>query len=828
MQDSFDYFHRHVEALIAKREYALAFECLQGGLADSRTYPEALLWLGVLGIHANRPTLAQAALSALMFIEPDAQAVQLLARTLPDAQALAFHAEAYRTEPTSSSALLAYLSALASAGASEHRENQTGQQQLLRYHASHGHDNATLAALAPFYARHFGLPCGSVWQQGTRLRGWCLTSADTAAPKVTLSANGQHLSVPLKQPQPLTATATAPAMKLCWFEVELQGAPASSLLNVVIQEKPLLGSPVQWQPLAPPVVVTSKRKSPAVAVLIPVYKGHAETLACVESVLQSRAANSTAFRVVAINDASPDTALINDLQQLADDGSIELYHQAQNQGFIGTVNHGLGLCGGSDTILLNADTLVHGNWLDRLKAAAYRYPDVASVTPLSNNGELMSLLAPCEPAAALTPAQLAELDNAAQAANSVEDHQDVEIDTGCGFCLYLRHDALAEQGGLDPTLTRGYGEESDWCYRAHANGRHHRGALDVVVAHQGGVSFGDEKRLRVKQNLEVLEKRYPNAERRFNACLKADPMRPGRTRLLRHWLRQQPLSALRPSGMNSVLLWPSLAQAERALAALDCDIALARTGLRELRLCGGQPHAWRLIYRLPEQRVQLESDLHTLGIHSLAPATQALGQWLFSVLPGMPLTACQTLVAQRSTAAQEAKAPQATATFKLPATGALIAVAGQPESLNQPELTELATTLSAQRQETYLLPLNHPGRTASPLLSSGRVFVLPLATSRYRERVMLCHAHLPLSAVLLLDTQPATLTDAAWLSEKLSEEQPLTWLVPEGLDIQTIQHALPHAWVRLPSLMSLAAPSAAASGSKPTAALLSTISGARA
>lgn len=821
MQDSFDHFHRHVEALIAKREYALAFDCLQGGLNDSRTHSEALLWLGVLGIHANRPALTQAALGALMFIEPDAQALQLLARTLSGSQAGAFHSEAYRCEPTSSTTLAAYLAHLAhDTPEQEALAHNTGGQhkQLLERHASQLNTTHTTAMFAPFYARCFGLPCGSVWQQGTQLKGWCLTNADAATPKLALSTNGQQMAVPLKQQQPLAATATAPAMKVYWFDVELQGAPVFSLLRVLAEESELLGSPVQWQPLKPPVVKKSNRKSPPVAVLIPVYKGHTETLACLESVLQSQAANTNAFRVVAINDASPEPALINDLQQLADAGSIELYHQAQNQGFIGTVNYGLDLCAGSDTILLNADTLVHGNWLDRLKAAAYRHPDTASVTPLSNNGELMSLLAPCEPATALTPAQLAKLDNAAQAANSGEGQQDVEIDTGCGFCLYLRHDALAEQGGLDPSLIRGYGEESDWCYRAHANGRHHRGALDVVVAHQGGVSFGDEKRLRVIQNLKVLEKRYPESERRFNACLRADPMRPGRTRLLRRWLRQQPLLAIRPSGMNSIMLWPRLAQAERALKTPECDITLARSGQQELTLCGGQPHSWRLTYRLPEQRAALEADLQALSIHSLAPTTQELGQWLARVLPGIRLAICQAPAAKRS-----ATSPSIETTLTLPSTGALIAVAGQPESLNQPELAELAATLAAQQQETYLLPLNHPVRTSSPLLNSGSVFVLPLATSRYQERVTLCHAHLPLNAVLLLDTQPATLADATWLGEK----QPLTWLVPEYLDSQAIQHALPHAWVSLPSLLSLAEHRAAALGSKPPTIFSHTAPGAR-
>ena len=121
MQETFDHFHRHVEALIGKRDYAAALACLTGGLSDHRTHHDALLWLGVLGLHAQRPALAQAALSERLLSEPKAQAVSLIARTLTGSAAHAYWQEAYRSEPTNTLTLTAYLTSL--------QHNAAGQGQ---------------------------------------------------------------------------------------------------------------------------------------------------------------------------------------------------------------------------------------------------------------------------------------------------------------------------------------------------------------------------------------------------------------------------------------------------------------------------------------------------------------------------------------------------------------------------------------------------------------------------------------------------------------------------------------------------------------------------
>ena len=122
-------------------------------------------------------------------------------------------------------------------------------------------------------------------------------------------------------------------------------------------------------------------------IVIPVYRGRRETLACIDSVLATAAAHA---RIVVIDDATDDGELVLALDALAAAGSIELHRNDSNQGFVRSVNAGLALYPAGDAVILNSDTIVHGDWLARLRAAAYSSPKIGTVTPWSNSGSIAS------------------------------------------------------------------------------------------------------------------------------------------------------------------------------------------------------------------------------------------------------------------------------------------------------------------------------------------------------------------------------------------------------------------------------------------------------
>ena len=267
-------------------------------------------------------------------------------------------------------------------------------------------------------------------------------------------------------------------------------------------------------------------------VIVPVYKGRAETLQCLYRVLT--AVNSVSFELTVINDASPDAALVEDLQRLAGQGLFTLLQNAENRGFVHSVNRGMSLHPDRDVVLLNADTEVFDGWLDRLQQAADRNPRTGTVTPLSNNATICSYPRFLQDNPFPLELDYAELDSlTATVNNGVE----VEAPTGVGFCMYIKRAALKDVGMFDEkNFGRGYGEENDFCQRAIARGWRNIIAADVFVHHWGATSFQGETSKRVQAALKTLDRLHPGYQRDVGTFIARDPLSDARQRLDRERL----------------------------------------------------------------------------------------------------------------------------------------------------------------------------------------------------------------------------------------------------------------------------------------------------
>src|SRR5262249_33448306 len=175
----------------------------------------------------------------------------------------------------------------------------------------------------------------------------------------------------------------------------------------------------------------------------------------------------------------------------------------------------------------NSDAEVYGDWLLRLRAAAYSSPNIATVTPFASDTSI----------AGYAPTLDCEVDSAASAqidawAAEVNRAKRVEIPTGVGFCLFIRRDCIEEVGDFDAvTYGAGYGEENDFCMRAKNLGWRHVLAADVFVRHRGGTSFGSRRSALLQRNLRILNLRYPSYDRAVQRFLARDPLRVARRRL---------------------------------------------------------------------------------------------------------------------------------------------------------------------------------------------------------------------------------------------------------------------------------------------------------
>ena len=204
---------------------------------------------------------------------------------------------------------------------------------------------------------------------------------------------------------------------------------------------------------------------------------------------------------------------------MAREGRITLVENQQNQGFVGSANEGM-RASGRDVVLLNSDTLVFGDWLDRLQACAYAEERTATVTPFSNNATICSYPGFCAHNRLSASIDLAALDAVFA---SVNCGRSVDIPTAVGFCMYIRRECLVEAGLFDEdAFGTGYGEENDFCMRTAAAGWKQKLACDVFVYHAGGVSFG-EASARQQAAMRTMISRHPSYPALVSAHVQADP-----------------------------------------------------------------------------------------------------------------------------------------------------------------------------------------------------------------------------------------------------------------------------------------------------------------
>ncbi|QOC23057.1 glycosyltransferase family 2 protein [Wenzhouxiangella sp. AB-CW3] len=263
-----------------------------------------------------------------------------------------------------------------------------------------------------------------------------------------------------------------------------------------------------------------------IAVVVPVFNAPAETARCLAALA---ATVDEQVPVVVIDDASDDVEVAEVLAGMP--SHWVRVHNEKNLGFVATANLGMALAGEADIVLLNADTQVTAGWLEAIRRCANSDTSIASITPLTNNGEIASIPEFCRPNPWPEDAECW-----ARACRESGEPMCPEVPTGVGFCMYLRRACLDCIGEFDEqAFGRGYGEENDWCMRAMQAGWRHVLCDEAFVAHQGGASFGPLGLAPGGQAMETLLQRYPDYMDRVSAFIEADPMATRRQQIINHY-----------------------------------------------------------------------------------------------------------------------------------------------------------------------------------------------------------------------------------------------------------------------------------------------------
>lgn len=247
----------------------------------------------------------------------------------------------------------------------------------------------------------------------------------------------------------------------------------------------------------------------APVVAVPIYNAFDDVIECIDSLRQHTPAH---VPILALDDASPDERIPNALRAI-DDARFFYQRKETNSGFVGTVNLAFEMCKPRDVVLMNSDVVVPAEWLLRLRDAAYSHSTVATATPFTNHGSILSLPNIDQPSNDLPLGlPLEEVDARVRRASL---RLRPTMPTCIGHCVYVKRLALDAVGTFDEAFAPGYGEEVDFSQRCVKAGLSHVVCDDLFVHHKGSRSFGhdpekEKKRIEVMlAHEQMINQRYP-------------------------------------------------------------------------------------------------------------------------------------------------------------------------------------------------------------------------------------------------------------------------------------------------------------------------------
>lgn len=244
-------------------------------------------------------------------------------------------------------------------------------------------------------------------------------------------------------------------------------------------------------------------------IVIPVYKSPEWVSLCVYAIFKTTK-SELLDKVILINDCD-DQYTENCLNNIKEKygNKIVLEKNPKNLGFVGSTNKGMKISKASYVLLLNTDCILSKNAIEKMINAMEKNKKVGLLSPISSNAANLTL-------------EMFEGFSYSDMNSLLEKKFSGKTFDACtvvGNCLMISRECIDKVGYLDTAYGLGYGEETDYQFKAMENGFEAKVLIDTYVFHKAEVSFGasKEKQERLKKNRDLFFSRW---EKAYNKCIK--------------------------------------------------------------------------------------------------------------------------------------------------------------------------------------------------------------------------------------------------------------------------------------------------------------------
>ena len=266
-------------------------------------------------------------------------------------------------------------------------------------------------------------------------------------------------------------------------------------------DRSLRGRIVQIDPIQPRAPVQTHQA--AVDIVVCVHNALPDLQRCLEAVVRH---TTPPYSLVLVDDGSgPETR--DYLSEFANAKGAVLLRNEEPRGYTRAANQGLRRSSADYVVLLNSDTVVTPEWLDRLIACAESNPQIGLVGPLSNTASWQSIPeieSQGDWAANPLPAGMT-IEEMGQLVARYSARLYPPVPFLNGFCLLIRRQVTEEIGYFDEeTFGAGYGEEDDYALRARKAGWLLALADDAYVYHAQSRSYSTDVRKHLTKRAGIL------------------------------------------------------------------------------------------------------------------------------------------------------------------------------------------------------------------------------------------------------------------------------------------------------------------------------------